>query len=294
MVTAFVFSGGGSLGAVQVGTVQALSERGIHPDILIGTSAGSLNAAFIAGRGDSPDSLRQLADVWAGLKRSDVFPLRPIRATLALLGRRSSFCSPEPLARLLRDEVSFPLLEHALTPLYVVTADMLTGQEVLLSEGDTVSALLASCAIPGLLPVVHREGRQLCDGALAYSSGISQAVALGADVTYLLPGGTSCALATPPRHPLAATLHAVTLLLQQRALLETVIYQQDTDLRVIPPLCPLPVSSADFSQARLLIDRAYRSAGTWLDAGSDQLPEPERFLSLHGHTRGDRLPSRAG
>ena len=48
MTTAFVLSGGGSLGSVQVGMVQALAERDVHPDLLIGTSAGAMNAAVLA------------------------------------------------------------------------------------------------------------------------------------------------------------------------------------------------------------------------------------------------------
>jgi NTE family protein len=284
MVTAFVLSGGGSLGAVQVGALQALSERGIHPDLLVGTSAGSLNAAFVAGRGDGPDALAELVEVWAGLRRSQIFPVNPGRTLLAGLGRRASLCSPQPLVDLLESQVSFPLLEHALTPLHVLTTDVLTGSEVVLSEGDTVEALLASCAIPGILPAVRRAGRLLCDGAFACSSGIATAVSLGADLVYLLPGGTSCALESAPRHPVVAALHAITLLLQQRALVETRVFARDLDLRVIPPLCPLGVSSADFSRARYLIRRAYESASRWLDAGADTLPAQEQFLSLHGHT----------
>jgi NTE family protein len=284
MVTAFVLSGGGSLGAVQVGALQALSERGIHPDLLVGTSAGSLNAAFVAGRGDGSDALAELAEVWAGLRRSQLFPVHPGRTLLAGLGRRSSLCSPQPFVDLLETQVSFPLLEHALIPLHVVTTDVLTGTEVILNEGDTVEALLASCAIPGILPAVRRAGRFLCDGAFAGSSGIATAVALGADLVYLLPGGTSCALQVAPRHPVAAALHAITLLLQQRAVVETRVYARDLDLRVIPPLCPLRVSSADFSRARYLVARAHESASRWLDAGADTLPAQDRFLSLHGHT----------
>lgn len=292
MVTAFVLPGGGSLGAVQVGALQALSERGVHPDLLVGTSAGSLNAAFVAGRGDHAAALDELAAIWVGLRRTEIFPLRPAQLLLAGLGRRGALCPPEPLTRLLQTHVAFPRLEHALVPLHVVTSDVLTGKTVVLSEGDTVEALLASCAIPGILPAVHRDGRLLCDGALAADSGVAHAVSLGADVVYLIPGGSTCALHAEPRHPIAAALHAITLLLQQRALLETRVYARETDLRVLPPLCPLTVSSADFNHARTLIARARRAAGRWLDEGADRLPEQDRFLSLHGHGAREPEPVR--
>jgi NTE family protein len=292
MVTAFVFSGGGSLGAVQVGSLQALSARGIHPDILVGTSAGSMNAAFVAGRGDDLGSLEELAAIWVEMRRRDVFRTSALGAALAALGRRSALCSAASLSRLLRERLGFSRLEEALLPLYVVTTDFLTGQGVLLSSGDVRQALLASCAIPGMFPPVPREGRLLIDGALASDSGIAQAVELGADRVYLLTGGTSCALARAPQHPVAAALHGVTLLLQQRALLEARAYAHDVDLRVIPPLCPLSVSAADFGQAQLLIARASRATGEWVDSGADRLPEPERFLRLHDHTRDARQAAR--
>ena len=61
-------------------------------------------------------------------------------------------------------------------------------------------------------------------------------------------------------------------------------YREQVELIVLPPLCPLSVSSADFRHAGILIDRARNASGQWLDAGHHRLPRPERFLSLHHHT----------
>jgi predicted acylesterase/phospholipase RssA len=90
MTTAFVLSGGGSLGAVQVGMLQALAERRVTPDLLVGTSAGALNAVFVAAHGMSPTSLDLLAATWAALRRDDVFPLRAPQMMLALAGARDA------------------------------------------------------------------------------------------------------------------------------------------------------------------------------------------------------------
>ena len=92
MVTAFVLSGGGSLGAVQVGMLQALTARGVEPDLLIGTSAGALNAAYVAGHGTSESALDGLEAIWVGLRRRDVFPLQPARLGAAALGWAPSLC----------------------------------------------------------------------------------------------------------------------------------------------------------------------------------------------------------
>ena len=69
MTTAFVRSGGGSLGAVQVGILRALSEHCIVPDLLVGTSAGALNAAFVATYGTGDRALGELAHQWIATSR---------------------------------------------------------------------------------------------------------------------------------------------------------------------------------------------------------------------------------
>jgi len=74
--TAFVPAGGAALGAMQAGIVHALHERGITPDLLAGTSAGALNAAFPASRPPTVATAEQLAAIWRGQRRSDILPLR--------------------------------------------------------------------------------------------------------------------------------------------------------------------------------------------------------------------------
>jgi hypothetical protein len=89
MRTAFVLSGGGSLGASQAGMVQALYERGVRPDLLVGTSARAVNAGLIASRPPTPQTAADLQRVWRGLGRSDVFPANPVVAGLGILGLRA-------------------------------------------------------------------------------------------------------------------------------------------------------------------------------------------------------------
>src|SRR5580692_8666303 len=198
MTTAFVLAGGGSLGAVQVGMLQALSERSIHPDLLVGTSAGALNAAFVAGHGIDTPALGRLADVWRSLQRRDVFPLDPWRQLLVATGSRPSLCSNAVLGRLIATHLPYRDLTDTTIPLHVVATDLLSGQEVLLGSGDVQSAVLASASIPGVFPPVVRQGLTLVDGGVADNAAISQAVALGADRIYGLPAGFACALDEPP------------------------------------------------------------------------------------------------
>jgi NTE family protein len=283
MTTAFVLSGGGSLGAVQVGMLQALAERRITPDLLVGTSAGALNAVFVAAHGTGSAALDRLAATWVGLRRDDVFPVRAPQVMLALAGARDSLCTDHGLDRLVRRNVGFARLEEAPTPVHLVATDLQSGEEVLLSEGDVVSAVLASSAVPAVLPPVRRGGRTLVDGGLADNAAISQALALGADRIYVLPTGYACALPAPPSRPLAVAVQALSLLVQRRLITDVALYADRADLVVLPPLCPLRISAIDFRHAAELCRRARTSAADWLDSGAADLPWPERILGMHGH-----------
>ncbi len=284
MTTAFVLSGGGSLGAVQVGMLQALGERGVTPDLLVGSSAGALNAAFVAGHGTGRAALEELGGLWRSLRRRDVFLMRPVQGVLALAGRRTSLFSSEPLRRLVEANLGYDDLLEARIALNLIGTDLGTGREVLMSRGSAVSAVLASAAIPGVLPPVPYQGRLIVDGCITQHTAIRHAVGLGADVVYLLPTGYACALAAVPRSALGSALQALTLLSQQQLVGEVRRHTGPARLKVLPPLCPLGVSAADFGHADRLITRAHEAAGSWIDAGGPDLPEPEQFLALHDHT----------
>lgn len=183
---------------------------------------------------------------------------------MSLAGVKASLCPSRPLRDLLETHMAYERLEDAPIPVHVMTTDALAGTEVLLSTGPAVDAVLASAAIPGVFDPVEVDGRLLCDGGVANNAALSQAIALGADRVIVLPAGTACALERPPRTPLAAALHAVTLLIDGRLAVEILHYRDRVDLAVVPHLCPLSVHAADFSHAAELIERARSSTSTWL------------------------------
>ncbi|HKY78190.1 MAG TPA: patatin-like phospholipase family protein, partial [Acidimicrobiia bacterium] len=119
---------------------------------------------------------------------------------------------------------------------------------------------------------------------IANNTAISQALALGADRVYILPAGVACALDRPPRGALASALHALSVLIEQRLILEVTYLADRAELHVLPPLCPLGVASFDFRHAAELIDRARRASRAWLAAEGTGQARPERFLSLHRHS----------
>ncbi|MGE2818063.1 patatin-like phospholipase family protein [Mycobacterium heidelbergense] len=280
MPTAFVLSGGASLGAIHVGMLLALADQGESPDLIIGTSVGAVNGGWIASRPDAA-GIRGLADLWVSLSRRDIFPTHPLAGALGMLGRRSHLVPNTGLRRLLADKLEFERLEDASVPLHVVATDVISGTDVRLSSGDAVDAIAASAAIPGVFPPVRVDGRYLMDGGVVNNTPISHAVKLGADRIWVLPTGYSCDLPAAPKTAVNMALHAMTLAVNHRLAVDVERFEQDVDLRVIRPLCPVATSGADFSHAATLIERSHAATREWLAArppaeGQAGLLEPHR------------------
>jgi NTE family protein len=267
MTTAYVLSGGASHGSIQVGMAIALEERGIVPDLIVGTSVGAINGAWLAGG----RSAVGLADLWHGLERADLFPLHPLQGLRAFVGKSTHFVPDTALRATLSRHLPFDVIEDASTPLIVVAADALSGEEVLLTSGNAVDAVAASASLPAIYPPVRvnvggRE-RLLVDGAIVNNTAITTAVDAGATDVWVLSTGYSCDLTEPPDTALAAALHAVSLMVQRRFALEMAAKTYDVPIHLIPPPCPVLVSPIDFSQSAELIGRAADATRTWLDAG---------------------------
>jgi len=252
MTTAFVLSGGASLGACQVGMLEALYERDIHPDLLVGTSVGAINAAFIASRPPTVRTARELQGVWRGLSRGQIFPANPLTAGLGLLGVRDHSVPVGSLRKLLSAHVEVQRLEDASVALHVVAADALSGEEVLLSNGPAIDAVLASAAIPGVYPPVPWAGQMLMDGGILNNTPISHAVALGAERIIVLPAIGSQRLVRVPRGAIAAGVIALSRGINQRFANDLVHYADAAELVVLPS----PdggILPADFGHAEELI-----------------------------------------
>lgn len=279
--TAFVLSGGASLGAVQVGMLHALYERGVTPDLVVGTSVGAINGAFVASRPPTVQTADELADIWRSIRRGQVFPLRPLTGLLGFLGTRDHLVPQSGLRSLLATHLEHERLEQAPIPFHVVAVDVVTGEELLLSRGPALEAVLASAAIPAVLPPVAWEDRGLMDGGVANNTPISHAVALGAQEIYVLPTGHACALERAPDGALAMALHALSLLTHSRLIADIELHRDQVKLVVLPPPCPLAVQPIDFDHADELIDRALADARRFLDGGGAERP-PIR-MGMHRH-----------
>lgn len=264
MTTAFVLTGGASLGAIQAGMLEALYAHDIRPDLIVGTSAGALNGAFIADRPQTPETARELAAVWRGLSRNTVFPANPLTGTLGFLGMRNHLVPDSGLRKLMRQHVVAERLEGTSIPLHVIATDVLSGEEVRLSKGPLVDAVMASAAIPGVLPSVSWQGRELVDGGVSNNAPISHAFELGAERVYLLPTSAPCELEEAPRGALAMLVHATGLLVRQGLLHDLATLPGRNRVVVLPPPCPITVQPSDFSRAAWLIEEGHRAAMQFL------------------------------
>lgn len=273
---AFVLSGGASLGAVQVGMLRGLYERNIRPDLLVGTSVGAVNSAWIAGRPDA-DGVDQLAEIWLGLRRQDVFPLNPLASAAGLLGRSNHFIPNDSLRSVLERHLPFSRLEEASTPLHVVTTDLKSGRAAVMASGPAVPALLASCAIPGIFPPVTIGRRDYIDGGVANHTPLTVAIELGATDVYVLPVGYPW-LNREPTNALGMALNALARIIEQKLDVEVEQNRQVAAIHVLPAMDLFDVSPADFSHSKELIDWGYKTTRRYLGSsnGRSVLPEPAK------------------
>lgn len=259
---ALVLSGGGAKGAMQVALYRVLREIGVPIHRVVGSSVGAINGAFIAA-GVPP---RRLAAAWTDLRRRDVFAFR-----WSLLWQRlgaESLYSERRLRRLLEIHLPVRTFEELRIPLTVVATDLDEGTPVLLESGPLVPALLASCAVPGLLPpMTLANGRRCIDGALADNMPIRIADARGAAAIFSIVcrACDRCGV----RRGLASILgQSFGIAVDARFRQEADALRRRDDLCIIEGDLGLDVAALDFRHGGELMRRAYTLAkphvGAWL------------------------------
>lgn len=182
---AIVFSGGGSLGAAQVGALQALFEAGIRPDVVVGASVGALNAAYIA-IDPRPERAADLAELWRRMTRTRIFPGGRFRVAHRLASREDHLFSGHGLTSVIEEGIDIADLADAAIPCHVVTTDLLAGEAVWWSTGRPTEVLLASACLPGLFKPVPLGGSLHVDGGVTCPVPAQHALDLGADRVWVL------------------------------------------------------------------------------------------------------------
>jgi NTE family protein len=279
--TAFVLAGGGSLGAVEVGMLRELLAWGEAPSFVVGASAGAINGAYFAAT-PTLEGVAKLEAIWGGLRRQDLFPL-DLRSVLGLLTRRAHLVDSSGLRRLLERHLPYEQLQDAAIPIHIVASNMVTGEEVLLSTGSAVDAVLASAAIPGVFPPVSVNGQLLVDGGVANNTPISTAMRLGATRIIVLPTGFACAIKQVPSSAIGRAMHALSLLVARQLVHDAERFASAVELRIVPSLCPLECSPYDYSAAGVLIERSAVTTRRWLEEGGLDRAGTPMQLQPHSH-----------
>jgi NTE family protein len=263
--TAFVLGGGGNRGAVQVGMLFALIEAGIRPDLIVGTSIGALNGAHLAGHNDLV-GMQRLSALWSGVRRPDVFSVNVGGLLRGVVGRRDHLFEDAQLRDLIiRADLGFTRLEEAPIPVHVVATDLLSGDPVVLSSGNTIEALLASAAIPGVFSPVTVGDRVLVDGGLVANLPVLQAVERGATRLFVLPT-TSDAITAAPRGPVEMLQRSMTIATLAPIRSALARAAQSAELHLVPvPAIEFPSMFA-FGETPAMIESAYLTAAAWVRA----------------------------
>jgi len=235
--------GGAARGFAHIGVIQVLEENGIRPDLVVGTSAGSLVAALYASGKTGPEMATLAQNMDEGAITDWAFPTRGL-------------IRGEALARYVREQTGGRNIEQLKLPLGIVATDLDSGAAVLFQRGDVGMAVRASSAVPAVFQPVKIGSREYVDGGLVSPVPVRFARQMGAEMVIAID------ISTAPDGN--ATTDMMKLLLQTFAIMGRSINQfelRDADV-VLRPLLP-GVSSADFS-ARSKAIQAGREAATKL------------------------------
>ena len=279
--TAIVLAGGGSHGAVQVGMLKELVACGTQFDFIVGASAGAINAAWFA-HDPTQSGVATLETLWRGITRTQLMPLT-VKSLWNIITRADSVFDGLALRALLSRNIGNFRFQDALVPLHIVATNLLSGTEVVLSDGSVIDALMASTAIPGIFPSVRIAERDLVDGGVANNTPISTAVRLGAKRVIVLPTGHACALSNRPRGAISFAMNALNHLVARQLVADIDRYCHDIEIIVAPSLCPLQISSYDYTHSGELIDSAAAQTRAWLDGGGATRCETPDYSQSHVH-----------
>ena len=231
--TAFVLGGGGLLGACEAGMLRALLESGVRPDLVLGTSIGAVNGAAIAADPTVAGALR-LCRMWDDVAATGVFGGSLLSRVRTLVTSGTHLHAADPLRDLLERHLPVQLIEELAVPFQCVAASIERAAEHWFTAGPIVPAVLASSAVPGVLPPVEYDGEHFVDGGIVNSIPVGRALALGATRVYVLHVGRLERPLEPPRTPWEVGLVAFELARRHRFSTDLAAVPDGVDVQVLP------------------------------------------------------------
>ncbi len=268
---AFVLGGGGALGACEVGMLKALLGAGVLPDLIVGTSIGALNGAFIAAD-PQPSTAGRLAELWQDMAGSDVFGGSLLRRAGTFAKSGTHVQSYEPLKATFSELLPVERIEDLEVRFECVAASIERAAEHWFTAGPLVEAVLASCAVPGLMAPVRVGDEHFFDGGLVHSIPVGRAVALGARTIYVLQVGRIEQPLEPPRFPWEVGLVAFEIARRHRFAADMATVPQGVDVHVLPTGMEVPLKATatglrrrELASVGKKVDLAYEATKVYLD-----------------------------
>lgn len=198
--TAFVLGGGGQLGAHEVGMLSALVDSQVEADLVIGTSIGAVNGAAFASN-PTEAGVQNLRNLWTGLQASDVLSSATFAKVKTLARTGTHIADDRLLRKLLTAVLPVERVEDLTVTFECVATSIEKAAVHYFSEGPLVDAIMASAAVPGLLPPVKIGDEHFLDGGLVASIPLDRAIELGAATIYVLQVGRVEAPLVVPTKP---------------------------------------------------------------------------------------------
>ena len=266
---AFVLGGGGVLGAGEVGMLLELLEADIRPDLVVGTSVGALNGAFVAAD-PRVETTARLAELWRRLSaQGGVFSGSLTERVGTAVRSRTHLHSREPLRRLLAEHLPVERIEDLAVPFQCVAASIERAAEHWFDSGSLADAVMASAAVPGLLAPVKVGDEHFLDGGLVNSIPVSRAVELGARTVYVLQVGRIERPLTPPTRPWDVALVAFEIARRHRFAADMAALPPDVVAHVLPSGDEAPQGMAqlryrDVRRVAQRVDRAHAATTAYL------------------------------
>ncbi|MDH3680124.1 MAG: patatin-like phospholipase family protein, partial [Acidimicrobiia bacterium] len=266
---AWVLGGGGLRGAAEVGMAKALTAKGIQPDLIVGTSVGSINGAVLASAPVAQSAVG-LEQMWETMAASAIFGESVFSRVRNLVNHWTHLHSNEPLRNLVEEWVPYARIEESSVEFQCVAACIETSAEHWFTRGSVRDAVLASCALPGVLPPVEVEGRHYIDGGVVNSIPVSRAIELGAEEIYVLHVGHIDDPLSVPRHPWDVAMVSFEIARRHRFHRELEILREGVTVHVLPTGKP-PGKYNDPAKLRYNYNQAIRA----------QMDAAERATTAH-------------
>ncbi len=264
--------GGGPFGAHEVGMLRALTEHGIVPDLVLGTSVGAINGVAIAAE-PTAAGVERLTEAWCDIDRSRVFDGSVVRRLATLARTRTHLHGNGSLCRMLTELLPVSRIEDLAVPFQCVAASIERASEHWFADGPIVPAVVASASVPGLLPPVRIGDEHFIDGGVVNSIPLSRAIALGARQVFVLHVGRLDRPLEAPRSPWEVALVAFEIARRHRFVGDLATVPSGVEVHVLETGQQDPPRFTDRSQFRYRdttsvparIDRAYEASARYLD-----------------------------